>query len=78
MERRKIISITIEDVDVVGGDTVPYCSTTATLAEEIICNCPDMDEEIDIPYEETNGGKNVIIIFMIAHNHSYLLDYIIK
>ena len=40
-----------------GGDTVPYGSTTATLPEEIVCNCPDMDEEIDIPYDETNGGK---------------------
>lgn len=39
-----------------GGDTVPYGSTTATLPEEIVCNCPDMDEEIDIPYDETNGG----------------------
>lgn len=40
-----------------GGDTVPYGSTTATLPEEMVCNCSEMDEEIDIPYDETNGGK---------------------
>ena len=41
-----------------GGDVVPYGSTTATLPAGVTCECPDMPEVIEVPYDETNGGKS--------------------
>ena len=40
-----------------GGDIVPYGATTVTLPQGHVCDCPDMGEEIEIPYDTTNGGR---------------------
>jgi len=40
-----------------GGDIVPYGSTTATLPEGYVCDCPYMPEEIEVPNDETNEGR---------------------
>jgi len=41
-----------------GGDIVPYGATTATLPEGHVCDCPYMDENVEVPYDETNGGRD--------------------
>ena len=42
-----------------GGDSVPYGSSTVSLPEGIVCDNPDM-ENIEIPYDETDGGKECV------------------
>lgn len=44
--------------DVEGGDSVPYGMGSVCTPDYCVCNCPEVDEDLDDPCEEYDNGAS--------------------